>query len=142
MRIKRKKSINIRQHIKKITALICLLCFIAVFLVSAIHFTANAGFAGQAASPCQRTLMPECRCETGITQLRLTVQTHVHNDSHVDCFICVIVHKIVDQTRQMSTAAVDIILSNTGIMAFTGSLILFMLAVFYTPVELKTRTNN
>jgi len=139
---KRKNDIRSKRLVKKIIALVCVACFVFVFLFSAIHFTALAGNTGQNATACQRTLMPECKCEIGITQMRVQIQPHTHNETHIDCFVCVIVQKTVEQTRNICTAGTEIILSDLSPLILAGSCFLLMVAGSSTPVKLKTRTNN
>jgi len=133
---------SIKRQIGKVVALVCAVCFIAVFLFSAIHFADHSGDAGQSANTCQRTQMPECKCEAGITQMRAQIQTHAHNELHIDCFVCVLVQKSVDKTKQLIIASTDILLADPGLLIFAGFCFLFLFAGYYTPVKLKTRTNN
>jgi len=133
---------SIKKQIKMIIALICVVCFV-VLLVSAIHINTHATHAGNAgisANPCQRTLLPECKCESAIAPIPVQVQTHEHNGSHVDCFICIIVQKTVDQIRHISIA--EIPASDLTLLVMTGLCFMFILAGVSTPVKLKTRTNN
>jgi len=141
---KMKTEVNFKHCVKRVIALLCVACFVFVFLFSAVHFVSYNRNAGEIAGGCQRTLMPECRCETGITQLRMQIQarSHMHNDSHIDCFVCVIVSKIVDQTRQFNIIIAEILLSDISLLVLIGSCLIFIPAGFSTPVELKTRTNN
>ena len=134
--------INIKRHIKMIIAVVCVVCFIAVFIVSAIHFSDHSSSTAQAFGPCQRTLMPECLCETGVAQQRMLFQSHTHNESHVDCFVCVIVSKTVDQIRYFSAAAADFLIYDLSILILIGLFFILTLTGIPTPVKLKNRTNN
>jgi len=138
-----------KRQVKMIIAIICGVCFVAVFLVSAIHFGGHAGHANLSVKSCQRTLMPECRCDsagTPVAPVRIQIQsltqtqTHVHSGSHVDCFVCVIVQKTVEQVRQLSVA--EIMISDLGLLILTGLCFMFIISGVSTPVKLKTRTNN
>jgi len=132
-----------KQKIMMIIAIVCIVSFAVVFLVSAIHFNAHkthTGNAGISSGPCQRTLMPECRCDPVVAPVSIQIKTHAHNESHIDCYVCVIVQKTVDQTRLLGVA--EILVSDTGLLILTGIGLLFILTGVPTPVKLKTRTNN
>ena len=144
---KKKFDMSKKRQIMMIIAIVCVVCFVAVFLVSAIHFNSHSGHASISARSCQRTLMPECRCDPAVTpvapvriQVQSQTQAHVHNGSHVDCFVCVIVQKTVDQIRQLSVA--EILISDLGMLILAGSCFMFIITGVSTPVKLKTRTNN
>jgi len=143
----KKKTDNkkkIYKQLTKIIAIVCVVGFAVVFLFSAIHFTAYSDSSGSNASPCQRTLMPECRCESGATRLlsQPQLQSHVHNGAHTDCFVCVIIHKTVSQTRQLTAAVADIIHNDISFVLFAGLFVLLIAIGLSSPVKLKTRTNN
>ena len=140
---KKKFDMNKKQQVKMIIAIVCVLSFAVVFLVSAIHFSSHTTHAGSAkisTGPCQRTLVPVCRCASVITPASVKLSTHVHNESHVDCYICVIVQKTIEQTRLLSVA--EILVSDLNLFILTGIILMFILVNVPTPVTLKTRTNN
>jgi len=134
---------NKKQQIKMIIAIICVVCFVAVFLVSTIHFSTHTGHATISTRSCQRTLMPECRCDsaaTPVAPVRIQIPAHVHSESHGDCFICAIVQKTFEQIRQLSMTEIPVF--DIGLLILTGLFFMFVLTGVSTPVTLKTRTNN
>ena len=135
--------IKSKQQIKKLIALVCVVGFVLMIIMSAFHFTdhtSNSTKIGQRLNSCHRTQMPECRCNVGITQMRFQFKTHIHNDSHIDCFICVIIQKTVELTRQTGVAEIPTL--DLGLLILAGVGFMFILAGSTTPVKLKTRTNN
>jgi hypothetical protein len=142
--MKKKFDMSNKRQVMMIIAIICVVCFVVVFLVSAIHFGSHSGHANISARSCQRTLMPECRCDSAGTPVRIPIpaqtQSHMHSGSHVDCFVCVIVQKTVEQVRQLSVA--EIMISDLGLLILTGLCFMFIISGVSTPVKLKTRTNN
>jgi len=142
MNEKKKSNINIKQQVKKIIALVCAVCFIIVFMFSTVHFIGHADETSPGTGACKRTLQPECKCDPVIAQLRMQVETSAYNETHVDCFVCAVVHKTIDQTRQLSAAAGEVLLSDINLLILAGLFTLFIFAGGFTPVKLKTRTNN
>jgi len=144
MFVKKKFDMSKKRQAMMIIAIICVVCFVVVFLVSAIHFSSHTGLANISARSCQRTLMPECRCDSAGAPVRVQIQSltqaHVHGGSHVDCFVCVIIHKTVEQIRQLSVS--EILISDLGLLILTGLCFMFITSGVSTPVKLKTRTNN
>ena len=141
-----KRNTISRQQVKKIVAVVCVVCFIAVFLLSTVHFRNHTDYANQTTTSCKRTLLPECKCETILIQARTTIQvqaqSHSHNELHIDCMVCVIVQKTIDQTRQLSITLTDFLFANISLLIFIALGTLFLLISVSSPIKLKTRTNN
>jgi len=129
-----------KRHLKIIIAIICVVCFAAAFIVSAIHYNIQTGNSSSSVISCQRTLMPECKCDSTFAPIRIQLQNHLHNGSHVDCFVCVIVQKCVNQIKQSSAA--EALIFDLDLLILTGICFMLITAGVQTPVKLKTRTNN
>ena len=153
-------KIELKRQLKIIVALVCVVCFVAVFLISSAYFTnhthshSGSASASVSSNACQRTLMPVCECETGLSLMHVQIQTysnsipyfHYHSHSpveaHSDCLVCVFIQKTVNQIRQFNTAVIAAISTDTNILAVFALCVLLALAGLSTPVKLKSRTNN
>jgi hypothetical protein len=152
MNKKQKTRIEFKRHLKITIALVCVVCFVAVFLLSSAHFSNHAQdhaeSAGLGTNTCQRTLLPECECAPGLPLMPMQIQanysfhSHSHSEAHVDCLVCVIIQKIVNQVRQVNASASIAVLTDTNIFAFFALCLFLALAGLSTPVKLKSRTNN
>jgi len=94
------------------------------------------------ASMCQRTAMPECKCENSISQAQPTVFISEHKHTHLDCSICALIQKTIDLIRQILGAVVGIAQININVLIVGMLSIFILIAGIGTPVKLKTRTNN
>ena len=151
---KQKTKIEFKRQLMRIAALVCVVCFVVVFLISSAHFAnhaqGHAGSAGVSANACQRTLMPECECEVGFSLTQLQIQTyishnihsHSHSETHSDCLVCVFIQKTVNQARQFSAAVTAVSIIDTSILALFALCVILGLVGLSTPVKLKIRTNN
>ena len=149
---KQKNRIEIKRHLTIIVALVCVVSFVAVFLLSSAHFTnhahGHADSAGVSANTCQRTLSPVCECGTEVpfmqvqTQAKSGINSHAHSEMHTDCSVCVFIQKTVNQVRQFSASTATVILTDTNIFALFALCVFFALVGLSTPVKLKNKTTN
>ena len=149
---KQKTKIKIKRRIMKIAVLVCVVCFVAVFFISSAHFTTHAqdraGRENVSANVCQRTLLPECECSTGIPLVQMQNQadsffhSHNHSEAHIDCLVCILILKTVNPVRYFNAVVTTVMLTDTNVFAFISLCIILALAGLSTPVKLKSRTNN
>ena len=145
-------SVNGKRLFKRTVALVCAVCFIAVFLLSAALFVAHS--ANETAVVCQRTLGPECKCESGgalaqaQTQIRpdarasagASTRTQSHNS--VGCLTCAMVLKTFEHLRHLNVAVSTITSADTGMLALAALCLLSLIPLLSTPIKLKIRIDN
>ena len=145
MRGKKYKKAKNMQHLIRSVAFICAVCFIVVSVLSAALLMTHAGHEHELinrGSRCQRTLMPECRCENSIMQAQMQIQVFQHNELHNDCFVCTFAHKTINQVRQILIVTGNIANVDVSLFALMVLSLLIMLSGVYTPVKLKTKIIN
>jgi len=133
---------DIKQRIIRIVAIVCVACFVAVFIFSAATFASHSSHDSEAIAGCQRTLMPECKCESTVAQILIPVQTHEYHESHSDCLACAFIHKTVNQLRHLGAVASELFCSNAGLLLLTALFLIIPCTGTCTPIRLKTKSNN
>jgi len=138
----RNKRINKHKAIRLIS-LVCVACFVAVFILFASLSFSHGEHAVESVSGCQRTLMPECNCENAVAaRAPIHIKSHEHTDAHFDCLVCTFIQKTVSQLRQL-TAMIVGAASVDAVSFLSAALCLCILfATIGTPVKLKTQLNN
>ena len=140
-RKKHNKAIN-KKRLIRVIALACAICFFAVFLLSSTLMIAHAMHDHEPVSICQRTLLPECNCVIPLASGPTLIETHESSEPHLDCTVCLIVHKAIDQLRQQLLVVNGAVHTNISILITTMLGLLFLLSGTGTPVMLKTRSDN
>ena len=133
---------NNKRHIKRIVALTCAICFFAIFILfTSLHIN-SADHEAETIVACQRTQMPECKCENP-PPLRISqiVTTHEHNEKHIECQVCAFIHKTISQLRLLVTI-IGLSLTNSAFLIPAALFSLLAFAGFKTPIRLKIKNNN
>jgi len=131
------------------TALFCVVCFLAMFLFSSMTHATHAGHGNENESLCVSTRMPECKCDNNDNQLLTAFlsnkqaavyeEFHSHIDSGAACQTCALVCKVVDQLKQSNTAVGSAALTNIDLLSPESLCFSFVQTVPLTPTELKIK---
>ena len=133
-----------KQQIIRSVAIVCAVCFFAVFMLSSVLTIDHNVGGSEVFSGCQRTLLPVCECDKAVV---ITIpQFHSfeidHGFVHDDCVACVFLNKIDNQVRQINAALYSLVQIDINTLILAVLSISLLLFLSYTPIDLKSRINN
>ena len=130
------------KRFKRTVALTCAFCFFAVFLLSSTLLIVHATHDHEPVTICQRTLLPECKCENPLAPVQPLTQANEDSGSHMECTVCLAINKTSDQIRQQFIVVNGTVHTDLSLLITTMFGLLIALSGTGTPVMLKTRINN
>ena len=131
------------KWLKKI-AKTCMVCFLLVSMLSTMPVMSNANKAHSIDESCSRTFNPLCLCEENENQMQryLPNDTLFHNHDLSECFVCALIHKMIEQQRLMLTESAATALVKVSLSAFYAISALTLSSRILSPVEQCIKSNN
>ena len=131
-----------KQRIRGVVALVCAVCFIAVFIFSAVTFATHAQHKNEIASGCQQTLLHDCINESTAVKIQISLQTYENYELHNDCLACAFIHKTINQIRHAGLTVTEVLSADTSLYLLAALCIPASLLSINSPIELKTKSNS
>ena len=148
MKNKRQNRIKSRQLFNRTTALFCTVCFIMIFLISAVLLAGHTEHADS--TGCIRTSEPVCLCENNDAAVTFRVrggvqageQKVIHSDPDNDCSLCFFIHRTAERFRQLNVAVGAEPAADPALYALAAIFLLSSLLVLSSPIMLKVKLSN
>ena len=142
MRSAQHNKTNKKHRIRGVAAFVCAVCFIAVFIFSAVTFATHSEHKNEAVSGCQQTLLHDCENESTLAKIPVSLQIHKNYESHTDCLACAFIHKTINQLRQAGLTITEVFSADVSLLLLAALCIIVYLSNISSPIKLKTKSNS